>query len=81
MLVLKISGFKQKLSNNSITVSKVGDSDLLTKRKIVSKLTPLIDKTSQVSLEAAVALSVMPPHVSESLVNVLGEERYVALAL
>ena len=42
---------------------------------------PLIDKSSQVSLEVAVALSVMPPHNSEPLVNVFGEERYVALAL
>ena len=49
--------------------------------EIVSKLEPLIDKSSQVSLEGAVSLSMMPPHDSEPLVNVLDEERYVTLAL
>ena len=41
----------------------------------------LIEKSSQVSLEAALALFVVPSHDSEPPVNVSDEERDIVLAL
>ena len=41
----------------------------------------LIEKSSQVSLEAALALFVVPPHDREPRVNVSDEERDIVLVL
>ena len=55
---------------------------LLTEMKLSQSWKPyVIEKSSQVLLEAALALSVMPPHGSELPLNVSDEERCIVLAL
>ena len=60
---------------------KTGNSGFDHGNEIVSKLETLIEKVSEASLEAALAVPALLPHHNEPSVNVLDEEGDVVLTL